>query len=193
MKTTDLIFWSFLLLYIGQGLFAIWLERENLRHLRRFGWRVPKGFEGHIDETKLSEISGYTAAKARLGLFRYATAESLTLFLILSGFFPWLDGTVSGVGSIAGGLLFFMAPGLALYLCELPFDYYNAFVIEGRFGFNRSTLRLWLTDQLKSGAISFVFLSALLSAVLFMVGYSPDHWWLCAFGIVSAVQILLVV
>ena len=78
----------------------------------------------------------------------------MTLFaILLSGLLPLLVRCSDKLGLplIAAGLLFFFVPEFIHFLVELPFSYYNTFVVEQEFGFNRSTLKLWIFDHIKAG------------------------------------------
>jgi STE24 endopeptidase len=75
----------------------------------------------------------------------------------------------------------------------LPFGYRGTFVVEERYGFNRTTRSRWIADHLKSGALSILIFCPLLMLVLWLIRTSPATWWIWAFGAVSAVQLLVVV
>ena len=114
---------------------------------------APAGFEGFIDDSKLTAAGAYAQAKTRIGIFEQI-ASDLTLFVIvLSGFLPLLVRLSDNLGLplIAAGLVFFFIPEFIHFLVELPFGYYNTFVVEQKFGFNRSTLKLWIIGPCKSG------------------------------------------
>jgi STE24 endopeptidase len=119
--------------------------------------------------------------------------EVALLALILSGFLPFLVrlGAQWRLSLIPAGLLFFVLPGLILHAIEIPFDYYNTFVLEEKYGFNRYTVKLWIADQVKAGLVGAALFAVLLSLVLAAVRFSPDRWWLWGFLVVSFVQIAL--
>ena len=147
------LLFCFLFLYLGQSAFSIWVDRINLLHAEKHANRVPAGFEGFIDDAKLTRGGAYARAKTRIGIFEQI-ASDLTLFVILlSGLLPLLVRLSDNLGLplIAAGLVFFFVPGFIHFLVELPFGYYNTFVVEQKFGFNRSTLKLWTFDHIKAG------------------------------------------
>jgi STE24 endopeptidase len=190
------LFTVFLSIYVLQSFFVVWLESLNRKHLEQKGNRIPQGFEGFIDQAKLRKITAYTREQSRIGIIEHVASDVILLVVILSGFLPHLARLLSDAWHlpyILSGLLFFMTPGVILYLAGLPFDYYDTFVIEEKYGFNRSTLKLWITDHIKSGLISIILSSILLSLILWMIDISPGYWWLWGFFIVSFVQILLAV
>ncbi len=190
------VFWAFFVaLYILHFLFFGGLEVLNLRYLRRMGTRCPEMFRGFIDEALYSKTVDYTRDRASLGLTHEIIAEVVLLAMIVSGFLAGVDEKLSEVfdSPIFRGLVFFLTPALILYLIGLPFSYRRTFVVEERYGFNRTTLSRWVADHLKSGALSILIFSPLLVLVLWFIKTYPATWWIWAFGAVSAVQLLVVV
>lgn len=185
----------FLILFIGQSAFSAWLDGVNIGYAQKCSKAVPPGFADFLDSEKLARMSAYTAQKGRLGIIEELVSNGVLLAILLSGLLPMIAGRLENLGltSIRAGLIFFFVPGAIQFLAELPFGYYNTFVIEQKFGFNRSTLKLWIIDHIKSGAVGIVLFCALFSILMLLIGYSPLHWWFWGFLIVSAVQGLLVV
>lgn len=195
MVEANWLLWVFLALYAGQSLAGLWMERLNIKHMRLHGGEPPAAFRDAVDSAKLAEISSYTADKSRTGSIHGVVSDVILLALILSGLLANVERHLIHwrMNFILAGIVFLMTPGAFLYLAELPFDYYNAFVLEEKYGFNRSTLKIWIVDHIKAGLISLVIFSALLSIILWMIRLSPAHWWIWAFLIVSAIQIMLTV
>jgi len=189
-----LLFW-FLFLYMGQSAFNIWVERINLIHSQRRADKAPAGFEEFIDESKLARTTEYARAKTRVGMLEEIVSDVTILMILLSGLLPlivrWSDKL--GLSLIAAGLLFFFVPGLIHFLVELPFSYYNAFVVEQEFGFNRSTLKLWTIDHIKGGLVTAVLFAAIFSILLLFISWSPRFWWFWGFLLLSAVQLVMAI
>ncbi len=130
----------------------MWLERLNLQHMRKVRPQRPSFFRRLHRRSGTGRDRGILDGEEPFELLRELVSESLLLVLILSGFLAFLEGlTVKwDLHAIPAGLFFFLAPGAILYVVELPFGWYDSFVVEEKFGFNRSTLRLWIADRLKS-------------------------------------------
>jgi STE24 endopeptidase len=186
---------AFWVVYLLESLSWLSLERLNWRHLAIRGERVPAPFQDIIDPETLGKIRGYSTAKIRLGAMEKLTGDLTLLWAFVAGAPAWLDLklTLLGLHPVLAGLGFFAVLGIVFRIVALPFDYYGSFVIEERYGFNRTTRRIWITDLLKEGILSLVLLAVLLSPLLWLIRVSPGHWWLWGFLAVSAVQILLVV
>jgi STE24 endopeptidase len=186
---------AFVSIYVLQCLTDLWLERINLRHMEKCRGFIPETFEGFIDAVKLSSIRSYTLAKNRLAIYQGLLGEAMLLAYMLSGFMACLQESLvnRGLRFALAGCLFFLLPGFLLYTVSLPFDYYRTFLIEERFGFNRSTAALWATDHLKGVLLTVFMFGCILMVVLWLIRLSPNLWWFWAFIIVSLVQILLTV
>jgi STE24 endopeptidase len=170
------------------------LNRLNISHLRRCGDTVPEVFRDTIDREKLGKISAYTIDSARFGIFSTFAAQIFFLVLLLSGFLPWLAYQISrlGTGTIVNGLLFFASLGILTRLFDLPFELYETFGIEKRYGFNTQTFRLWAVDLLKSLLLSALLSGLLLGLFLSLILYGGKAWWFWAWILVGAFELLMI-
>ncbi len=195
MVELNWLLFSFLLLYIGQSAFSAWVERVNLIHSEKLGAKVPEGFEEFIDDSKLTRARAYARAKTRVGIFEELVSDATVLVVLLSGLLPLLVGLSDrfGLPQIAAGLLFFFVPGFINFLVELPFSYFSTFVVEQEFGFNRSTLRLWIVDLIKGGLVAAALFAAIFSILLLFIAWSPGFWWFWGFLLLLAVQFLMAI
>lgn len=193
MNEANTFLLSFLILYIGQNVFKILVDRINIAHMKSCSGKVPGGFSDVLDESKLATTTLYTVQQTRLEIVKEIAEDGVLLLILLSGFLPLLEVLFNrwGLSLVPAGLLFFLVPGLIQFLVELPFSYYHTFGIEQKFGFNQSTLRLWILDLIKTGTISLLFFAAVFSALLLIIAYAPRYWWLWGFLIVSLFQVLL--
>lgn len=185
----------FLFLYVGQSAFNIWLERINLIYSRHHSDKAPAGFEGFIDEAKLAETMEYSRTKTRVGIIEEIVSDATFLAILLSGLLPLLVhwSAKSGLSLIPAGLFFFFVPGLIQFLVEIPFSYYYTFVVEEKFGFNRSTLKLWIIDHIKGVLVGAVLFVVIFSLLLLFIKWSPRFWWLWGFLLLSAVQLVMAI
>jgi STE24 endopeptidase len=175
--------------------FSLWLDRLNRRYLERAGREVPETFDGFVDQGSLSRISDYTIDRSRLFQIQELVSDILLLGFILLGLYVILDdyGARAVSGYVWSGVIFFAAFGIIFFVVDLPFDYYETFVIEQKYGFNKSDFKTWVVDNVKSGLISMALLVALLAPLLWIVQAFPNYWWFCGFVVVAAVQLVLVV
>lgn len=184
-----------LLVFVGVALARFGLSWLNLRHLQREGHAVPAVLEAEVDSAKLSRISDYTAARARLGLLQSVlTTAVLGVFLFgggLGAYDTWVGSvTHSFVGQ---GVLFLIGLTLVGSVASIPFSLYSDFRLEARHGFNRQTPSLWWSDWLKSTVLSLVLSVALAAAAFALIRALPGAWWLLVAGLVCSVSLLLMV
>lgn len=183
-------------LVIAFSLIILWKVDffATLLNLKSLGAGIPAAFLGVIDQEAYERSQEYTRAKAVLGI-----GEGIfSLFLLFTfwclGGFGWLDGEVrlfvGKGGPILAGVVYISALALALGILKLPFDYYETFVLEEKFGFNRTTLGVWIGDLVKGAALSFL-LGAPLLALLIWIFESVPLAWLWGWGLVTAASLLL--
>jgi STE24 endopeptidase len=189
MTVTVILF----ILYIFIVASGYWLRFINLSHLRLHGAEVPSGFEGTIDAGILARTTDYTVEKSRVGLVESIIDNILLLVFMFGGLLGMYDQWVSSLSTsfVVSGLLFFLFLTLAETLLDIPFSLYLTFRIENRYGFNTMTKKLWLTDLLKSTAISLLILSLLVTGAFTLISWSPGFWWLWVWGFFAAISIFL--
>jgi len=185
----DLLLAIFLTIFTFRGLLS-WL---NLRHLRRHGTEVPPGFTGQVQQQDLARAVDYTLARNQLGFWSALIGRLIMLWFLFAGGLSWYDRLVAGFSMrfLWHGLTFFLLLGLASSLLEVPFSLIRTFRIENRFGFNASSFRLWLSDQLKGLLLSLVIGGGLLAGTLWLVQASPRLWWFWVWLLFSAVSLFL--
>lgn len=165
----------------------------NLRALRR---EAPGRLRDIYEAGAYARSQEYTRVETRFGFVTSTFDLAVLLAFWFSGGFSWLDTSVRGfgLGSLGTGLLFFGALGLAKEILSLPFNVYWTFVIEGKFGFNRTTPRVFLVDTLKGLVISTVLTGAVLSVVLILFEHAgPAAWiycWIASTIFVLGLQII---
>src|SRR4030042_4114006 len=159
-----LVFLAVFLLRSGIQIYLNWL---NISYLRQRGTTVPEIFKDMIDPEKLERISAYTGDSEHFGMIATLANQGLFLTILLSGFLPWLVRTISlwKYGPILSGLIFFAVLSIFANLLRIPFDLYETFVIEERYGFNVTNFKIWILDLLK-GLIIVAILGGLLLGLL---------------------------
>jgi len=184
---------AFLIVYIFGSVADIIIDLINAFHLEKKGMAVPRAFKGHIEDSHLKKITSYTSDNTRIAVLKSITDMFFFLAIILYGFLPWVADLVSGMNYVPAGLIFFAVPGIITSLIALPFNYYSVFVIEEKYGFNTSDIKTWVIDNIKSLIISLVLGGILLSLLLIMIKFTGKLWWLWAWGIFLAFQLIMTV
>lgn len=183
----------FLALFLLRSATQFYLHRFNLAHLRQYGTTVPAVFQDTVNQETFKKISDYTIDSDRFHMVDSLVYQGLYLLVLLSGFLPWLTKTLRSweFGSIAEGLIFFAVLSLLANLSRLPFGLYDTFVIEERYGFNRMTLRMWVSDLLKSVIIQFLLGGLLLWLLLTLIIHGGGAWWVWAWMLVGCFELMM--
>ena len=149
-------------------------------NLRALSPALPAEFGGVFEGERYARSQDYTRTRTRFGLVRGAVSLGVVLVWWQAGGFEWLDQLLRGLGygSIVTGLLYMGALGLGSTVLGLPFRIYSTFVIEQRFGFNRTTPATFAADAVKSLALTLVLGGMLLGAVLVFFEWTGALAWL---------------
>jgi STE24 endopeptidase len=153
---------------------ATWLN------LRALAPEPPADFRHVYDVERYRRSQAYTRAASRFGLVTEGVELAALVAFWLVGGFGWLDGAVRsvGLGPVPTGLLFLAALALGQALLGLPFRWWHTFVIEERFGFNRTTPRTFWTDTAKGALLAVALGTPLAAAVLWLFATAGDSAWL---------------
>src|SRR5262249_19342756 len=153
-------------------------------------------FRDVYDAERYRQAQRYAQARTRFGLLTSTLDLGVVLAFWLAGGFHWLDagGSRLGLGPIPGGLPFFGSLALARAVLALPFRWWSTFVIEERFGFNRTTPRTFCLDVLKGILLTVTLGGALLAAILWLLAtVGPGAWpwcWLASAVFLVVVQLV---
>ncbi|MCW8906440.1 MAG: M48 family metallopeptidase [Sedimenticola sp.] len=169
---------------IGVAL-QLWLKWRHKRHILQHRAAVPEAFAGKVSLAEHQKAADYTVARLEAGHVALLLGTALLLFWTLGGGInllheQWrqlpLDPLWRGIGLIFS--LTFLSS-----LIELPLGIWNTFVLEERFGFNRTTPARFIKDMLLQLLLALLLGTPLLLAVLWLMEQAGDGWWLAAWGV----------
>lgn len=154
---------------------------------------LPDLLSGIYDEQKYKKQQDYFRVNQ---LFSGLVSTFSFLFLLcmfVFGGYAWIDNFVRlfAENEILVTLLFFGFLMILNLLIDLPFDLYATFVIEERFGFNRSTPKLFFVDLLKSLLLNVLIGGGLLALIAWIYQQMPDWFWLLAWGVLTAFMLFM--
>jgi STE24 endopeptidase len=163
----------------------LWLATRQLRHVAQHRAQVPAAFAANVTPQAHQKAADYTLSKVRFGMLRGTLATAMLLAWTLLGGLDalnaWaLDAVQPRFGNMAYQLALFVGFAVIGGLVELPFDWFETFRIEQRFGFNRMSLGLWLADLAKGTLVSVAIGLPLAVLILWIMGASGGLWWLWA-------------
>ena len=152
----------------------------DLLNLKTLRLELPSALEGVYQPDEDRRSQEYTGTTTRFGLVSRAFNLTLLLSFWFVGGFNYLDQIIRvwGYASIMKGLLYIGILLIFYNLLRLPFSIYATFVIEERFGFNRTTPRVFLLDKVKGLAVSIVLGMPLLAGILALFEYGGHYAWL---------------
>ena len=159
----------------------------SLLNIRAMSPTLPDEFRPTYDDETYGRSQAYTRTRTLFGLVHDLVSLTTLLGFWQLGGFGWLDRLSRGaeLGPIPTGLLFVGALVVGSTALGLPFQLYSTFVIEERFGFNRTTGRTFVLDRVKGLALGVVLGGGLLAAVLFFFEWAGPLAWLWCWGAVT--------
>ncbi|PTN36094.1 M48 family metallopeptidase [Desulfonatronum sp. SC1] len=179
---------------VAKVITEVWLILLNMREVRRRD-APPKALREVMDEVTYRKSVEYTLAKSRFGLFGEAYGAVVLAVVLFSGMLPWAYDLFGGglSASVWREGLYLVAVMILLSLPGLPLDHHAQFRLEERFGFNNSTLRLWVTDKIKGLILGVIIALPLLAAILFLIDWIGPWWWVWAFVVFFVFQLVMMV
>jgi len=183
----------FLLALAAGTLLKWWLAGRQLKCVSQHRDRVPEAFSDSIPLATHQHAADYTTTRTRMGMLETGVAAVLILAWTLGGGVDWLNGawTASGLSPLLAGTGLLLSAFLIMGILEMPFDVYRTFVIEERFGFNRTTPRLFISDAVKQTVLMIALGAPIILLVLWLMTHAGPHWWLTVWVVWMAFSLLL--
>ena len=196
----SLIAWLFVAFLAAELIVESFLNEANMRHLEgqwRRG-RLPDLFAAAISSETHEKSVRYALATGRFARWSAVYGAALTLVVLFGGVLPWVDRLSRGAGAFlpvaeAAGILFCLAVGGFFAAASLPPRIYSTFVLEERFGFNKTDVRTFVTDRVKGVVLAVALGTPFLYGVLWLMKVAGAWWWVCVFAFVLAFQGLMLV
>ena len=152
---------------------------------------IPDGFQEFYDDKKYSKSQEYLKDKTKLGLYSSTFSLILTLIVIHFGLFGFLDEFIRSNSThyIISGLLFFGILFLINDILNIPFSLYSTFVVEEKYGFNKTSIHTFIADKCKGYGLTIVFGSAIMVPVFYFFNTFQDNGWWIAWALITAFMI----
>lgn len=179
-----------LFILIGNYLLDIVLETLNVRHVKT---ELPKEFVGYYDAEKYKKAQNYLKENTRFGIITDTITTPILLVFILIGGFNFVDQIARNFqfGSILTGLIFAGILMFASQIISIPFSIYSTFVIEEKYGFNRTTVKTFILDILKSWLLTVIIGGSIFLVILWFFNKAGDWAWVYCWIAVVLFQIIL--
>ncbi|MCX7550008.1 M48 family metallopeptidase [Xanthomarina sp. F2636L] len=166
------------------------LDALNAKH---FNDEVPQELQDVYDDTDYKKSQAYKKTNYKFGLLTSSFSIILTLvFLIFDGF-EFVDNIARNYSEnpIIIALIFFGIIMIGSDILSTPFSYYKTFVIEEKFGFNKTTKKTFILDKIKGWLMLAVVGGGLLALIIWFYQFSGDDFWLYAWALVTAFTIVM--
>ena len=174
---------------------ATCLDILNMRSVRAHSGDIPESFKDFMDFDTYRKGISYTLDKTKFGIFEsFCGLIFLSLVLALWILPKMFDLGMDAFGvSVFGQAVTLIAMAVVLSLPDLPFELYSQFVIEQEYGFNNSTIKLWIADKFKSLLVGLVLGAPILTLLLWFSESFKQTWWIWGFIAVAIFQILMII
>ena len=181
----------FLLEYLWETL----LTALNMANVRKNAGSIPAAFQSVIQTDTYAKSVSYTLTRSRFSVLVSAVSSAALLAIVVTGFLGILDDAVRSipVHPYLQGIIFIFAVSLMFQIISLPFSFYSTFVIEARFGFNKTTPALYVKDMAKGLLLSAVIGVPVLLALFWFMDKTGPLWWAWAFLAMTAFQFVMTI
>jgi STE24 endopeptidase len=181
-----------LALAIATGV-RVWLARRHIHHIQSHRAAVPAEFASTISLEAHHKAADYSSARTRFALMHAVVDVLVLLLLTFGGLLQFLSDLTRGwsLSPLLQGTALVALFALVTSAIDLPFAYYRAFGIEARFGFNKMTRAMWVSDLIKHGLIGAALGLPLVLAVLWLMGVTGEYWWLYVWLVWMAFSVFL--
>ena len=175
-------------------IFDFLLERLlNYLNSTRWSNELPKELHGIYDVDQYKKSQDYYFENQKLGLITSILTFLILLFMLFFGGFSSVDGwarLLSG-NSIFIAILFFGILGFAMDIISTPFSLYDTFVIEEKYGFNKTTLKTFFLDKIKGWFLAAIIGGGLLALVVWFYEQTTNMFWIYTWILVSVFMIFM--
>ena len=166
------------------------LESLNSKHMSPV---LPDSLKGIYDEKEYSRFQSYKRENGRLDCCSSGVGFGVMIVFLVAGGFGWYNSwVVSLTDSVVWQTIFFvMGLSVASTVLDIPFDYYATFRIEEKYGFNKTTRRVYWLDAVKELFLSLVLGGVLLALVVWFYTWAGTYFWLYAWGAVTLFSVFM--
>ena len=166
------------------------LDKLNLGHTLPV---LPDELAGIFDADEYKKSQLYKRDNIHFSFVSSSLSFVVMLLLFIFGVFGWYDGLINGISKyyIIHVLIFFGTFALLSDILTTPFDLYNTFVLEERYGFNRTTVKTYILDKLKGWLIGAILGGGILALITWIYMLTGKWFWLIALAVLTFISLFL--
>ena len=171
------------------------ISERYLDHLNSLMWSdtLPEKLKGICDEEEYRKTQRYNKDNNKLSLWSSSFNLGVILLMIIAGGFALADNLARSISSnsVIISLVFFGIIGFLSDIINIPFGYYDTFIIEKKYGFNTMTIKTFLTDHIKSWFIALLVGVPVLGLITWFYYKTGKNFWLYAWGLITAFSVFI--
>lgn len=190
MQTFTFVFLAFL---FASALVQLWLSLRQKQHVSDHRNAVPTAFKDKITLEEHQKAADYTLAKGGFGRIELMIGFVILLVWTLGGGLEWLDQAWRSVGwgPLMTGTAVILSMTLIGGFIDIPASLYRTFVLEEKFGFNKTDLKTFVTDLLKGTVLGLAIGVPLILFILWLMESAGSYWWIYAWVGLTAFSLLM--
>jgi len=183
----------FLAMLLISTLMRLYLSQRQINYVSQHRAKVPDSFAENISLEDHQKAADYTTTKVKFGRLPLFYDIALLLIWTIGGGLEWLDQNIIAyeLNPIMAGIALILVYSLISAFLELPFSIYNTFVIEEKFGFNKTTAKTFIIDMIKGSALGLVIGVPLLYIILWLMEQAGEQWWVYTWLVISGFSLLM--
>ncbi|SEM18986.1 STE24 endopeptidase [Maribacter orientalis] len=184
------VFYCILFILVGEFILDTVM---NYLNAKRFKDPIPNDLNDVYNAQEYEKSQAYKLSNYKFGIITSTFSLALILGFLFFGGFEWVDEVAFNYTSntIIQALIFFGIIMLGSDILNIPFSYYQTFVIEQKFGFNKTTHKTFLIDKLKQWAMTIIIGGGILSLVIWFFQWSGSNFWLYTWGLITIFTLIM--
>jgi STE24 endopeptidase len=190
---TNIYQYFFIFLILFAAFFEFWLNKRQINFVKKNQTKVPQAFAKNIKLKDHKKAADYTIAKTRFGSLGLIISALITYYLTIGGGINQLNNLITfiDVTSIIGGSIVVTSLALILSIIEIPSNFYSTFVIEEKFGFNKTKVKTFISDVFIDLATTLIVTFIIMYISLWIISALGASWWLWLWVFLSTVIIAM--
>ncbi|HLE10618.1 MAG: peptidase M48 [Bdellovibrionales bacterium RIFOXYD12_FULL_39_22] len=194
MQTTSEYTYLFISFLALRTLIELYLKIRQRQHIIKHRSMVPTQFQQTISLADHQKAADYNVTRINSSFFFYLLDLALLLAWTYGGGLNYLDYLLHplNLSPLHQGVLYLFSFSLISAIIDLPQTLYATFVIEKKFGFNKTTPKLFMLDLLKGVILFAVLATPLLYSLLFIFDFMGNLWWIYAWAFLAIFQLIMV-
>ncbi|MEP2280770.1 M48 family metallopeptidase [Maribacter sp.] len=184
------VFYCILFILIAEFILATVM---NYLNAKRFKDPIPEDLIDVYNSDEYEKSQAYKLTNYKFSVFTSIFSLLLILSFLLFGGFAYVDSIAQNQSDniILQALIFFGIIMIGSDIINIPFSYYQTFVIEEKFGFNKTTLSTFFLDKLKQWAMTIIVGGAILSLVIWFFQWAGTNFWLYTWALVAVFTLFM--